>query len=401
MTLALIALIAAGFLERVSRLGWLRRAASAPGLALAAGAGVALALRFSGAPAMPTEWLAAIGEALLAALVFSAAAQLRLSRLAALCPAAFRLSVGGAPLYLIVCALSAFILIPQLSPQAAFLVAAVLMLNGGAFDRKAVTQTHAPAAIKAAVRIESAAIIALGAPIAAIAMGYASTPGAHEAPLRPLLDASLGVLAGFTIGGVLGLVAARRAKADPQRNPFFFAAAGGLLAFLLCALLGVNAVIAAGACGLIWGEEIRTTSMARLRLRRRIEETVQPAAYFLFAAAFAPRLFGADLLSILFAIAAATVLRAGPRLAVLQMSPLAPESQRFLAWFGGAPGAASALFLLSILDDAVIVDHEAVLTVSALAVVAGVAAARLTSRPLANGFLRQLATARKRRLLAG
>ena len=401
MTLALIALIAAGFLERLSRTGLLRRAASAPGLTLAAGAGLALIGRLVGAPTLPTEWLADTGEALLAALVFGAAAQLRLSRLAALCPAAFRLSVGGAPLYLLVCALSAFILIPQLSPPAAFLVAATLMLNGGAFDRKAVTQTHAPASIKAAVRIESAAIIALGAPIAALAAGYATTPGAHEAPLKPLLDASLDVFAGFAIGGALGLIAARRAKGDPARSPYFYAAAGGALAFLACALLHFNAVIAAGACGLIWGEEIRTTSMARLRLRRRIEEIVQPAGYFLFAAAFAPRLFGADLLSVLFAVAAATVLRAGPRLAVLQMSDLAPESQRFLAWFGGAPGAASALFLLSIVDDAVLADHEAVLTVAALAVVVGVAAARLTSRPLANGFLRQLATARKRRLLAG
>jgi NhaP-type Na+/H+ or K+/H+ antiporter len=401
MTLALIALIAAGFLERLSRLGLLRQAASAPGLVLVAGASAALIGRVSGVPTLPTEWLADLGEALLAALVFAAAAQLRLSRLAALCPAAFRLSLGGAPLYLIVCALSAFILIPQLSPPAALLVAATLMLNGGAFDRKAVTQTHAPASIKAAVRIESAAIIALGAPIAAIAVGYATTPGAHEAPLKPLLDASFELFAGFAIGGALGLIAARRALADPARSPYFYAVIGGALAFIVTALLHFNAVIAAGACGLIWGEEIRTTSMARLRLRRRIEEVVQPAAYFLFAAAFAPRLFGADLLSMVFAIAAATVLRAGPRLAALQMSSLAPESQRFLAWFGGAPGAASALFLLSILDDAVITDHETVLSVSALAIIAGVAAARLTSRPLANGFLRQLATARKRRLLAG
>lgn len=401
MTLALIALIAAGFLERASRVGLLRRAASAPGLVLAAGAGVALLGRASGAPTIPVDWLGDLGEALLGALVFAAAAQLRLSRLAASCPAAFRLSVGGAPLYLIVCALSAFILIPQLSPSAAFLAAATLMLNGGAFDRKAVTQTHAPASIKAAVRIESAAIIALGAPIASLAAGYATTPGAHEAPLRPLLEASFDVLAGFAIGGVLGLIAARRAKEDTARSPYFYAVSGGLLSFLVCALLNYDAVIAAGACGLIWGEEIRTSPIARLRLRRRIEEFVQPTAYFLFAAAFAPRLFGAELLSILFAIAAATVLRAGPRLAVLQMSKLAPESQRFLAWFGGAPGAASALFLVSIADDAVIADHDAVLTVTALAIVAGVAAARLTSRPLANGFLRQLATARKRRLLAG
>jgi hypothetical protein len=85
---------------------------------------------------------------------------------------------------------------------------------------------------------------------------------------------------------------------------------------------------------------------------------------------------------------------------MLQSSNLPKESQVFLAWFGGAPGAASALFILSLIDDPVIVDHDAVLTVGALAVVAGVFAARLTSRPLANAFLRQTAIARKRRMYA-
>ena len=36
-----------------------------------------------------------------------------------------------------------------------------------------------------------------------------------------------------------------------------------------------------------------------------------------------------------------------------------------LAWFGGAPGAASALFLISLFDAASIVTQDAVLTVGA------------------------------------
>jgi NhaP-type Na+/H+ or K+/H+ antiporter len=93
-------------------------------------------------------------------------------------------------------------------------------------------------------------------------------------------------------------------------------------------------------------------------------------------------------------------MRAGPRLAMLQKAPMPKESQAFLAWFGGAPGAASALFILSLLDDVMIVDHEAFLTVSTVAVIAGVVAARLTSKPLTQGLLRQMAAARKRRMFA-
>ena len=139
----------------------------------------------------------------------------------------------------------------------------------------------------------------------------------------------------------------------------------------------------------------------RLRLRRLIEHSVAPAAYFAFGCALAPRALQADMLTLIFAAAAVTVMRAGPRLAMLQSSGLPKESQAFLAWFGGAPGAASALFILMLLDDTMIVDHEAFLSVGALTVAAGIFAARLTSRPLANAFLRQSAIARRRRMFAG
>lgn len=398
MVLALVALVLFAILAPLSRTAAYRRAAGAPGLVLAAGSALALILRITGVAGLPAQFSASAGEALLAALVFGAAAQLRISNLARACPAAFRLSLGGAPLYLLVCGLTAFILVPQLSPAAALVVAATLMLNGGAFDRKAVTQTSAPMAVKAAVKLESAAIVALGAPVAALAAGYGAASGAGT--LKPLLDASFSVFAGFSVGGAFGLLAARRAAKTTQQNPVDYAILAAAASFLFAALGGFNPVVAAGACGLIWSEEARGPSFRRIRLRRRVEGVVQPAAYFLFAATFATRLFSADLLTVLFAAAAATVLRAGPRLAMLQMSSLAPESQRFLAWFGGAPGAASALFLIDLLDNSTIADHEAVLSVAALAIYAGVIAARLTSRPLANGFLRELAAARKRRTLA-
>jgi hypothetical protein len=140
---------------------------------------------------------------------------------------------------------------------------------------------------------------------------------------------------------------------------------------------------------------------ARLSLRRLIEQGVAPIAYFAFAATLAPRLLEVDLLTVLFAAAAVTIMRAGPRLAMLQSAEMPRESRAFLAWFGGAPGAASALFTLALIDDPMIVDHDAFLTAAATSVIAGVIAARLTSKPLANGLLRQLALARRRRLLAG
>ena len=120
-----------------------------------------------------------------------------------------------------------------------------------------------------------------------------------------------------------------------------------------------------------------------------------------FGLALAPRVFQADLLTVLLAAAAVTVMRVGPRLAALKKTTLPRESQMFLAWFGGAPGAASALFLISLLDAPSIVAQDAVLTVGALAVLFGVFAARLTSRPLVKLLLKQTALAKKRAMFAG
>lgn len=405
MTLALTALVALAGLWALSRTRLLARASEAPAMTLAVGAALALVHRGLNTPAIPADIVAAAAEAGLAALVFISAAQLRVSRLARLCPASFRLTVGGAPLFLILCSLCAFVLLPQLSIPSAMLLGGALMLNGAAFDRRAVTSAPAPAAVKAAVRIESAAIIALGAPVAMLLSANAIAPDSGEARLAPLLAASLEVLKGFAFGGALGFAAGRfldrrrfwRGFCRDGRAAF----AAGIGAFLIAPLLGAEPVIAAGAAGLLWGEETRTAPLLRLRMRRLVERGVGPCAYFAFGCVLAPRLLQADLLTVLFAVAAVTVMRAGPRLAMLQAAPLPREAQFFLAWFGGAPGAASALFILSLIDDAMIVDHDGFLTVAALAVVVGVAAARLTSKPLANGLLRQLALAKRRRMLAG
>jgi hypothetical protein len=273
------------------------------------------------------------------------------------------------------------------------------MLNGAAFDRRAITSTPAPGALKAAVRAESAAIIAFGAPIAVLLSANAVAADANEAALAPLFAASLSALKGFALGGVLGMLAGRYLE---RRTGFSGAGAAllaGALAYLAAPLLAADPLVAAGAAGLLWGEETRAGVGARLKMRRIIEQGAAPAAYFAFGLTLAPRLFEADLLTVLFAASAATVMRAGPRLAVLQATHLAKESQIFLAWFGGAPGAASALFLLSRFDDAMILDHDALLTIGAAAIIAGVIAARATSKPLATALLRQTAIARRRRLI--
>lgn len=406
MALAISAALCAALFLILHKAKIVDRAAHAPGAMILVGAGLALVYRITGAPFMPSEWAAAGADALLAALAFAAATQFRISRLAVVCPAAFRLTIGGAPLFLFLCGLAAYILAPELNLAAALLVAAALTLNGAAFDRRAVTLAPAPATIKAAVRLESAAILALGIPVAFMLEAFATAAPQGMPSVTPVYEASRSLLLGFALGGGLGLVSAYAGNRMKALREMGFtktklALIAGFAAFIISPIIGAHAVIAVAAAGLLWGEQTASRTIARVRMRRILERCAAPAAYLAFGALLAPRLLQADLLSFIFAIAAITIMRAGPRLVALRKTTLPRESQAFLAWFGGAPGAASALFLISLFDAPSIIAQDAVLTIGALAVALGVLAARITSRPLLKVLLKETALAKKRAKFAG
>ncbi|MEZ5895617.1 MAG: cation:proton antiporter [Parvularculaceae bacterium] len=381
-----------------------RKVATAPGLCVVAGACAAIIFSVLRLPSPSANMIAAAASAGLAALGFASAAQLRVSRLARQCPSSFRLTFGGAPLYLFACSLAAFIMLPQLSMASAMLVGGALMLNGAAFDRRAVSSAPAPATIKAAVRNESAAIIALGIPVAIMLAANATAAGPDEAAFTPLMASGFAILNGFAFGGVIGLVAAfagalyRRRTLQQRALDGQFAILAGVGAFIAAPMLGGDPIVAATAVGLLWGEQTSAATTTRLRIRRYADRGITPLAYFAFGALLLPRLLQADMLTIVFAMAAVTVMRAGPRLAILQTPSIPRENQMFLAWFGGAPGAASALFVLTLAGNPALFDADEVLTITALAVFFGVIAARATSRPLTQHYLRQSALAKRRRM---
>ena len=292
---------------------------------------------------------------------------------------------------------------PELSIAAAVVLGVALMLNGAAFDRKAVMAGPAPASIKAAVRYESAAIIALGLPVAMLCAAAATAPGAGELALTPLFLASLAALKGFVFGGVVGLGAAalgaayRRRTLQQRSLDGAIAILAAIGVYALAPRFGAEPIIAVTATGMLWGEQTSAAYATRLRLRRFTERSISPLAYFGFGMLLGPRIMEADLLATVFAVAAVTVLRAGPRLAILTTPSLPTEARGFLAWFGGAPVAASALFLMTLMANPALIGADDILIVGSLAVALGVFAARLTSRPLIKLLVRQTALANKRR----
>ncbi|MEM6414182.1 MAG: hypothetical protein AAF720_05940 [Pseudomonadota bacterium] len=388
LTLCLFAMLA---LFGQSQTG--RRFFLAPALTIAVGLCCALTWRLVSGPVPPPDLSANLAAAGLSVLGFASATQVRVSRFAKRRPTSFRLSVIAGPIYFLACVAVGIITLPQISVTAALLLGAALMLNGSAFDRRLVLATAAPKSVKSVVHSESAASLVIGLPIAVLVTGYATPATLNEHALAPLLLATISLLKGFALGGAAGLIAAKYfIRAD---KPWLPAVIAAFACFTIAPILGAQPVIAVTAVGLLWGEQSSCDDRIRRLIRRKAERLVSPAAYFGFGAILGPRFYEADLLSIFYAIAAASILRALPRAAVLKSTTFPKASQTFLAWYGGAPGAASALFLMMLAGNAAIVDADGVLTLGALCVIAGVIAARSTAKPLLDIFLRQTALARR------
>ena len=382
----------------VPRFKTLRAAVEAPLLMIFIGFAFATLFNMAGRPPLSMVFAAELARLGLAALVFAAGTQFRLSRLTRTCPVSFRLCFAGAPLFMMVCGLSAFILIPQLTLPAAFLLGGVLMLNGAAFDRRALKHTPAPPMVKAGVRLEGAVILALSLPIVMLLQGNASANGSDGGFLYPLMLASFSVSGGFALGGIVGLGLAIFDKGISRLPRTVSASVCAFIVYIIAGHIGADPIVAAGAVGLIWGEQARVSLVQRLRLRLRVESIVLPLTYLAFGFFLVPSLWGGDLLMATFALAAVTVMRAGPRLVALQQTALQKEAQIFLAWFGGTPGAASALYLLTLSHRANLVDQELLLTLGTMCTLMGVVVARMTSQPLSTGYRRGLAAAHRRKL---
>ncbi len=373
----------------------------APLVTMLAGLATAVFFGAADAPGLPLDAAALLASAGVGVLGFTSAAQIRVSRLAKTCPASYRLTLLAAPAFLAACGLTAFIMLPSMTAGSAFLLAAALMLNGAGFDRESVAAAPTPRRVKRAVRYESAAVVALGVPIAVFLTACATTPAPDEPALAPLMSASIGLFAGFGLGGVVGLTAAQGgallAKALGRDGVEMISAPlAAIVAFAAAPVIAGDPIVAATASGLLWGEQTKGRSAARAELRRVAERLIGPAAYFGFGCLLLPRLAQADLLALVFAAASVTLLRAAPRKSVLQRTGLPKEAQDFLSWYGGAPGAASALFLMTLANQPAIANIDGILTVGALSVVAGVIVARATAKPLVKGLVRKTAHARRR-----
>ncbi len=352
----------------------------------------ALYRRFGGPVADP-EAVRLFAQFGLSMLAFLAAQQCRLSRLLSVSPTAFRLAVIANPLILAIFTATAFILVPGLDLWGTLVVGVALVLGGAPPVEKPLMSAPIEEKTRCAARLEGAACLGIALPVALI-IEAGLTPTTLSTPLiaQPIFKS----LAGFAVGGGIGLLAGRLvplSNAALPVLPFLVA----LLAFGAGLFLGFDPVMTTIAAGLLYAEEAPLRGAVRTRLWRTGERWITPFALGAFGFLLGPILGQADFLVWVMALITLTAVRAGPRLLALQYSELEAQDRRFLAWFGGAPGVASALMLLSLLASPAIIVQDQPIALATVTVFCGILITRLSSVPLTQRLVQETALAQKKK----
>ncbi|MEM9233421.1 MAG: cation:proton antiporter [Pseudomonadota bacterium] len=375
--------------------GVLLRLTRKPLLVVAASLGAGLLWAFFGLPELPETIIGAAAQTLLAALVFVAAMECRLSRLSRISADAFRLATGGTALMMFGFAATAFILVPGLGLFPPLMVGAALMLGGAPAVSSPLLTAPIEEETRTAARVEAAAVLVLGIPVA-ILLNDGATPVLPGTPFWEL--PTISSLGGFAVGGMSGLAAGRFLRiADKElpQGPLFFAA--GLYAASVIA--GLDPVMALAGAGLAFSEEANLSPAVRTRYWRTGEATLSPIALALFGAIIAPVAITMDFLIWFMAFIGVGAVRAIARQLALIPSQLGTADKTFLVWFNGAPGVGSALMLLMFAaTNAPLTERP--MALAAAAVLIGLESARIASRPLTRRLVQQTALARKRRYSA-
>ncbi|MEM9989254.1 MAG: cation:proton antiporter, partial [Pseudomonadota bacterium] len=341
------------------------------------------------------ETLRHMTRAGLAFLVFLAAQQCRISRLISISKPVFWLGILGIPFSLLLYTMTAFVILPGLTFWGILIVASALILGGALTQDHLLLEAPVERDTKRAARLEGAMTLLLGLPLALL-LEKGSSPVMVGTPihLHPLFLS----VAGFTVGGAIGLLSGRFLPLSPQSPlpvlPFLVAA----FTYALSLLLGLDSVMAALGAGLLFSEEAKIPGPVRTNLWRTGERFLRPLALIAFGYVLMPLMLKADFLIWIVATVIILVVRPLSRFIILQTrGDLALQDRTFLTWFGGAPGVGCILFLLSLMASPAAMLEDTSMALATAIVVVGLVVTRLFTKPLTTRLVQETARARKKK----
>ena len=288
----------------------------------------------------------------LALLLFTDASTVRLREIEGDAGLPSRLLFLGLPVTILVGALLAHLVIPQIPWAAAALVATILAPTDTALALSVVTNKAVPIRIRRALNVESGLNDGIATPFVTLFLTILASEeglGGRAWGLEALKEIGLGIVAAFVvgyIGGRLMIVAKEHGWTSDTAEQIGILALA-LMAYQGSVMIGGNGFVAAFGAGILFAAATRR----RLGRPTQFTETLGLAASFvvwsLFGALFLGELFTHSISSrpIVYAVLSLTVIRMVPVAFALIGTGLRPETVVFMGWFGPR-GLASVVFTL-------------------------------------------------------
>jgi len=283
------------------------------------------------------------------------------------------------PVTMVLLALCARALFPELSWAEAFLLAAILSPTDPVVTSAVVTAQRVPAMIRHTLNLESGLNDGLALPFVLFFLVLA-TPGgdAGREAMELLGEAAFGAVIGIALGLLGGRLHNRLpAGGITPRYEGIYAVGFGLAAFGLADVTFGNGLIAAFVAGIALGAAEHEVPDSFVAFSENVSAIFQVITFFLFGALIVATGYdGLPWALLLFIPFALLIARPVAVLAALVGNRLPRPHKLFIAWFG-PKGVASMLFALLVLDEAV-AEGSLVFDVAAFVILASILAHGLT-----------------------
>ena len=260
--------------------------------------------------------------------------------------------VVAMPITLVLLALAAKALFPQLSWMEAFLLGAVLSPTDPVVTSAVVTSARIPARVRHTLNLESGLNDGLALPFVLFFLA-AAVPGGREPALEALVLAAE-ALAGGAIGVALAFTAGRLLPALPgggmtHKYEGSYALGVGFLAFGLAEATWGNGLIAAFVAGIVLAFTRHEIPVTFREFNESVSAMFQIVTFFLFGALVVATGWDGSTPALVAFIAFALLVARPVAVLVSFVGVRMPGPEKiFVAWFG-PKGVASMLFALLVL----------------------------------------------------
>ena len=295
------------------------------------------------------------------------------------------------PVTLVLLALAAAALFPELSLAEAFLLAAVLTPTDPVVTSAVVTARRVPAVVRHTLNLESGLNDGLALPFVLFFLILAEAAGDAGAEAAKLLgEAALGA----AIGAALGWVGGRMHDQLPgggitRRYEGIFAIGLGLIAFGLSEVTLGNGLVAAFVAGLVLGATEKEIPESFGEFSENVSAVFQVLTFFVFGALIVATGYELELWPLLLFIPFVLLVARPAAIMLAFVRTGLPRPQKlFISWFG-PKGVASMLFALLVLNSQA-PDRSAVFDIAAFVILASIAAHGLTDTVGAHWIERRM-----------